>query len=109
MKISLATVKTTGQNFTPKGSFLTPLAESTMHRLKKGSFDPGALVMNLTQILVENDCIWGQSDYSRSHMNDSFFFGQKMTVLSGSKQGNDPDTGLKMKIQESELENEPKM
>ena len=66
--------------------------------------------MNLTQIVVENDCIWGQSDYSRSHMNDSFFFFcQKMTVLSGSKQGNDPDTGLKMKIQESELENDPKM
>ena len=26
-------------------------------------FDPGAPVMNLTQIVVENDCIWGQSDY----------------------------------------------
>ena len=25
-------------------------------------FDPGALVINLTQIVVENDCIWGQSD-----------------------------------------------
>ena len=35
-------------------------------------FDPGALVMNLTQIVVENDCIWGQSDYPRSQMNDSF-------------------------------------
>ena len=79
-----------------------------MHRLKKGSFVPGALVMNLTQIVVENDCIWGQSDYSRSHVNDSLF-GQKMTVLSGSKQGNDPDTKLKMKIQKSELENDPKM
>ena len=35
-------------------------------------FDPGALVMNLTQNVVENDCIWGQSDYPRSQMNDSF-------------------------------------
>ena len=35
-------------------------------------FDPGALVMNLTQTVVENDCIWGQSDYPRSQMNDSF-------------------------------------
>ena len=43
-----------------------------MHRLKKGHFDPGALVMNFTQILDENECIWGQSDYSRSQMNDSF-------------------------------------
>ena len=36
-----------------------------MHRLKKGHVDPGALVMNLTQIMVENDCIWGQSDDSK--------------------------------------------
>ena len=36
-----------------------------MHRLKKGHVDPGALVMNLTRIMVENDCIWGQSDYSK--------------------------------------------
>ena len=42
-------------------------------------FDPGALVMNLTQIVVENDCIWGQSDYPRSQMNDSF--GSKMTII----------------------------
>ena len=34
--LSCYTVKTTGQNSTPKGSFLTPLAESTMHRLKTG-------------------------------------------------------------------------
>ena len=55
-------------------------------------FDPGALVMNLTQIVVENDCIWGQSDYSRSQTNDSFWV--KKWLLSGSKQGNDPGTGL---------------
>ena len=36
-------------------------------------FDPGALVMNLTQIVVENDCIWGQSDYPSSQMNDFFW------------------------------------
>ena len=35
--------------------------------------NPSALVMNLTQIVVENDCIWGQSDYSRSQNNDSFW------------------------------------
>ena len=44
-------------------------------------FDPGALVMNLTQIVVENDCIWGQSDYPRSQMNDSLVLGQKMTTV----------------------------
>ena len=55
-------------------------------------FDPGALVMKLTQIVVENDCIWGQSDYPRSQMNDSFWV--KKWLLSGSKQGNDPSTGL---------------
>ena len=44
-----------------------------MHRLKRIYFDPGALVMNLPQIVVENDCIWGQSDYSRAQMNDSFW------------------------------------
>ena len=31
-------LKLRGQNSTTKGSFLTPLAESTMHRLKKGHF-----------------------------------------------------------------------
>ena len=56
-------------------------------------FDPGALVMNLTQIVVENDCIWGQSDYPRSQMNDSFWV--KKWLLSGSKQGNDPAQGCK--------------
>ena len=63
--------------------------------------------MNLTQIVVENDCIWGQSDYSRSHMNDSFW--SKNYCIVRVKTRNDPDTGLKMKIQESELENDPKM
>ena len=45
-----------------------------MHRLKKGHFDPdpGALVMNLTQIVVENDCIWGQSDY-KLYQNDWYW------------------------------------
>ena len=62
-----------------------------MHRLKKGHFDPGALVMNLTHIVVENDYILGQSDYSRSQTNDSFWV--KKWLLSGSKQGKDPFQG----------------
>ena len=64
-------------------------------------FDPGALVMNLTQIVVENYC---QSDYSRSQMNDSFL-GQKMTIVrvkTRRRVVNDYTEG-------SELENDPKM
>ena len=86
-------LKLRGQNSTTKGSFLTPLAESTMHRLKKGHFDPGALVMNLTQIVAENDCIWGQSDYSRSQMNDSFWV--KNDYCQGQNKEMTPEQGCK--------------
>ena len=50
--------------------------------------------MNFTQVVVENDCIWGQSDYSRSHMNYSFLVkkwlycqgqNKEMTLAQGCK------------------------
>ena len=49
--------------------------------------------MNLTQIVVENDYIWGQSDYSKSQMNDSFWIkndycqgqNKEMTQAQGCK------------------------
>ena len=56
-------------------------------------FDPGALVMNLTQIVVENDCIWGQSDYPRSQMNDSVWV--KKWLLSGQNKEMTPAQGCK--------------
>ena len=71
--------KNYGSKFYPKRVIFDPTSWVNYAPTKKGPFDPGALVMNLTQIVVENDCIWGQSDYSRSHMNDSFF-GQKWLV-----------------------------
>ena len=57
-------------------------------------FDPGALVMNLTQIVVENDCIWGQSDYPRSQMNDSFFLA-KNDYCQGQNKEMTPAQGCK--------------
>ena len=57
-------------------------------------FDPGALVMNLTQIVVENDCIWSQSDYPRSQMNDSFL-GQKNDYCQGQNKEMTPAQGCK--------------
>ena len=65
--------------------------------------------MNFTQIVVENDCIWGQSDYSRSHMNDSFLV-KKWLYFPGQNKEMTPTQGWKwLYIQESELENDPKM
>ena len=56
-------------------------------------FDPSALVMNLTQIVVENDCIWGQSDYPRSQMNDSFWV--KNDYCQGQNKEMTPAQGCK--------------
>ena len=56
-------------------------------------FVPGALVMNLTQIVVENDCIWGQSDYPRSQMNDSFWV--KNDYCQGQNKEMTPAQGCK--------------
>ena len=33
-------------------------------------FNPGDLVMNLTQVVLKYDCIWGQNDYSRSEIKN---------------------------------------
>ena len=87
------TVKTMGSKSVPKRVIFDPTSWVNYAPTKKGSFlTPSALVMNLTQIVGENDCIWGQSDHSRSQMNDSFWV--KKWLLSGLKQGNDPGTGL---------------
>ena len=53
-------------------------------------FDPGALVMNLTQIVVENDCIWGQSDYPRMTL-----FGSKNDCCQGQNKEMTPVQGCK--------------
>ena len=71
-------------------------------------FDPGALVMNLTQIVVENDCIWGQSDYPRSQMNDSFWV-KKMTIVRVKTRKWPQHRVVNDYIEGSELENDPKM
>ena len=49
--------------------------------------------MNLTQIVVENDCIWGQSDYPRSQMNDSFWV--KNDYCQGQNKEMTPAQGCK--------------
>ena len=66
--------------------------------------------MNLTQIVVENDCIWGQSDYSRSQMNDSFL-GQCPEYDSCQGQNKEMTRYRVVNdyIDWSELENDPKM
>ena len=71
-------------------------------------FDLSALVMNLTQIVVENDCIWGQSDYSRSQMNDSFGV-KKMTIVRVKTRKWPRHRVVNDYIERSELENDPKM
>ena len=63
--------------------------------------------MNLTQIVVENDCIWGQSDYSRSQMNDSF--GSKYDYCHGQNKEMTRYRVLNDYIDGSELENDSKM
>ena len=50
--------------------------------------------MNLTQIVVENDCICSQSDYSRSHMNDSFLI-KKWLYFPGQNKEMTPTQGWK--------------
>ena len=50
--------------------------------------------MNLTQIVVENDCIWGQSDCSRSHMKDSFLV-KKWLYFPGQNKEMTPTQGWK--------------
>ena len=64
-----------------------------MHRLKRviltrcssNEFDPNC---------VENDWIWGQSDYSRSHMNDSFLV-KKWLYFPGQNKEMTPTQGWK--------------
>ena len=66
-----------------------------MHRLKRVILTrPGALVMNLTQIVVEKYCIWGQSDYSWGHMNDSFLV-KKWLYFPGQNKEMTPTQGWK--------------
>ena len=63
--------------------------------------------MNLTQIVVENDCIWGQSDYPRSQMNDSFWV--KNDYCQGQNKEMTQHRVVNDYIEGSELENDPKM
>ena len=63
--------------------------------------------MNLTQIVFENDCIWGQSDYSRSQLNDSL--GSKYDSCQGQNKEMTWYRVVNDYIEGSELENDPKM
>ena len=70
-------------------------------------FDPSALVMNLTQIVVENDCIWGQCDYPIT--NEWLFLGQKMTIVRVKTRKWPQHRVVNDYTEGSELENDPKM
>ena len=63
--------------------------------------------MNLTQIVVENYSIWGQSDYSKS--NEWLFLGQKLTIVRVKTRKWLRHRVVNDYIEGSELEKDPKM
>ena len=64
-----------------------------MHRLKEGHFWPGDLVMNLTQIVVKKDCIWGH----------------KMTIVRVKTRNWPQHRVVNDYVEWSQLESDPKM